>query len=121
MKVAVFNKNYSNETEEVTKFLSDVFTSRNIKIIVWGQCMGHMCYLKIPPQILYHKYYDNLKVRPSLPNLPSNNIPSTVARNKPCAPVKWWEHHQDATILIKTMKKFLTLHIHITNPTSLSI
>jgi hypothetical protein len=39
-----------------------------------------MCYLTIPPQIVYHKYYDDMKVRPSLPNFPSNNIPSTVAK-----------------------------------------
>jgi hypothetical protein len=62
--------------------------------------MGRVGYLTIPPQILYHKYYDDLKARPSLASFPSSNIPSTVARNKPCAPVKWWEQHQDATILI---------------------
>jgi hypothetical protein len=33
MKVAVFNKNYSNETE-VTKILSGVITPSNIKTII---------------------------------------------------------------------------------------
>jgi predicted transglutaminase-like cysteine proteinase len=36
MKVEVFNKNYSNETEEVTKTLRDVNTPINTKIIKTG-------------------------------------------------------------------------------------
>jgi hypothetical protein len=93
LKVPVFNKNDSNVTEEVTTILSDVITLSKIKIIKSGNIAWGICHLTIPPQTLYHKYYGDLKVRPSLPNFPSSNVLSTVARNKSCAPVKWWEHH----------------------------
>ena len=43
MKVAVFNKNNSNETEEVTKILSDVVTSSNIKIMKSGDIAQGVC------------------------------------------------------------------------------